>query len=82
GFWALDPCQANGTSCLTGDQCCTGYCRQTTGADGGPTFACVPTPTGCSQQYEKCAQDADCCPCGGGEQTKCINSFCACLAAQ
>ena len=82
GFWALDPCQANGTSCLTGDQCCTGYCRQTSGADGGSTFSCVAPPTGCSQQYEKCAQDGDCCPCGSGEQTKCINSFCACLGAQ
>jgi hypothetical protein len=82
GFWALDPCQANGTDCLTGDQCCSGYCRQTSGADGGAVFGCVAPPTGCSQQYEKCAQDADCCPCGSGEQTKCINSFCACLGAQ
>ncbi|MGH7296013.1 MAG: TolB family protein, partial [Polyangiaceae bacterium] len=31
GFWALDPCQANGTDCLTGDQCCSGFCRQSTG---------------------------------------------------
>ena len=82
GFWALDPCEANGTSCLTGDQCCSGYCRQTSGPDGGPVFACVAPPTGCAQQYEKCSQDADCCPCGSGEQTKCINKFCACLGAQ
>ncbi len=82
GFWALDPCQANGTSCLTGDQCCTGYCRSTSAADGGSTFACVPPPVGCSQEYEKCSQDSDCCACGSGEQTKCINSFCACLGAQ
>jgi hypothetical protein len=82
GFWALDPCQANGTDCLTGDQCCSGFCRQSTGADGGTTFSCVPPPTGCSQQYEKCSQDADCCACAAGSQTKCINSFCACIGAQ
>ena len=35
GFWALDPCEANGGSCLTGDECCSGFCRQTTGPDGG-----------------------------------------------
>ena len=34
-FWTLDPCEANGQSCQTGDQCCTGFCRQTTGSDGG-----------------------------------------------
>jgi hypothetical protein len=82
GFWALDPCQANGTDCLTGDQCCSGYCRQATGADGGATFECVAPPTGCSQEYEKCAVVGDCCSCGNGEQTACINSFCACLGAQ
>ncbi|HEY8038666.1 MAG TPA: hypothetical protein VIF15_02690, partial [Polyangiaceae bacterium] len=82
GFWALDPCQANGTDCQTGDQCCSGFCRQTTGPDGGAVFACVAPPTGCSKEYEKCAQDADCCPCVGGAQTRCINTFCACLGPQ
>ena len=82
GFWALDPCQANGTDCLTGDQCCSGFCRQTSGADGAASFVCVPPPTGCSKEYEKCTQDADCCACAGGAETKCINSFCACIGAQ
>jgi hypothetical protein len=36
GFWALDPCQQNGTSCSGGDQCCSGYCRQLSG-DAGAT---------------------------------------------
>ncbi len=27
GFWALDPCLADGASCTTGDQCCNGFCR-------------------------------------------------------
>jgi len=34
GFWALDPCQQNGISCTSGDQCCTGFCRQATGDAG------------------------------------------------
>ena len=29
-----------------------------------------------------CTQDADCCACGGGTQTKCIAQHCACLGAQ
>ena len=34
-FWALDPCLQTGTTCSTGDQCCTGFCRQQTEDDGG-----------------------------------------------
>jgi hypothetical protein len=82
GFWALSPCQQNGTDCTSGDQCCTGYCRQSSGADGGTVFSCVPPQTGCSQEYEKCAQDADCCACTGGAQTQCIAQHCACLGVQ
>ncbi|HEY8088082.1 MAG TPA: hypothetical protein VIF09_09555, partial [Polyangiaceae bacterium] len=82
GFWALSPCQQNGTSCTSGDQCCTGYCRQGTGPDGGTTLSCVATPGGCSQEYEKCAVTSDCCSCVSGETTACIASHCACLGAQ
>jgi WD40-like Beta Propeller Repeat len=82
GFWALSPCEQNGTSCQSGDQCCTGFCRQTNGADGGTEFSCVPPVTGCAQQYEKCTQSSDCCSCTGGEQTECIASHCACLVPQ
>ena len=75
---ALDPCAQNGASCLTGDQCCSGYCRQTA-ADGGSQLACVP-PQGCSNEYEKCTVSADCCQAAMGFQ--CINGFCAQPAAQ
>ncbi|MGH7330926.1 MAG: hypothetical protein ACREJX_21455, partial [Polyangiaceae bacterium] len=27
GFWVVDPCRPNGTSCETGDECCNGFCR-------------------------------------------------------
>jgi hypothetical protein len=78
GFWALDPCAQNGATCLSGDQCCSGYCRQTT-ADGGSQLVCVP-PQGCSNEYEKCTVSADCCQASLGFQ--CINGFCAQPAAQ
>jgi hypothetical protein len=80
GFWALDPCMQNGNACETGDECCTGFCRQTTGADGGMIFACVPPQTGCAHMDEKCSTTADCCDSNSG--AKCINGFCSQPAAQ
>jgi hypothetical protein len=75
GFWALDPCKQNGTDCDSGDECCTGFCRQTTGADGGQVLSCVPQPQGCSQEFEKCNVAADCC--GAPQGYQCINGHCA-----
>jgi hypothetical protein len=75
GFWALDPCVQNGTSCGSGDECCSGFCRQSTGADGGQVLSCVPQPQGCSQEYEKCTTAADCCGVAQGYQ--CLNGYCA-----
>jgi len=79
GFWALDPCEANGASCQTGDECCSGFCRQTNGPDGGTIIACVP-PTGCAQEGEKCTTAQDCC--GAKSGTQCIAGYCATPAAQ
>jgi hypothetical protein len=75
GFWALDPCKGNGIDCDTGDECCGGFCRQVSFADGGTGKQCVPPPTTCSNDSEKCTTDADCCNVAFG--TKCINGFCA-----
>ncbi len=54
GFWVVDPCQKDGTSCVTGDECCGGYCRP--GTDGGLT--CTATQPACAQEYEKCTTSA------------------------
>ena len=78
GFWALEPCQQNGTSCSSGDECCSGFCRQTT-VDGGTVEACV-TVQGCANEYEKCTTSADCCQASQGYQ--CINGYCAQPGAQ
>jgi hypothetical protein len=75
GFWALDPCMQNGNTCASGDECCTGFCRQTTGADGGEIFACVPPDGSCSQENEKCTTDTDCCNSSSG--TRCLGGFCS-----
>lgn len=73
GFWALDPCKANGQSCESGDECCGGFCRQVTLADGGIGKQCVPPPMGCHQEFETCAVAGDCCNMGA----LCINGHCA-----
>lgn len=72
GFWVVDPCKANGSSCETGDECCNGFCRK--GSDGG-ALVCGDKPPGamCVQEFEKCVVDADCC----NPKQKCIAGKCA-----
>ena len=71
GKWAMNPCQSNGGSCATGDQCCGGYCN--VGVDGGAAV-CASSPAGtCAQPQEKCSTASDCCE--GGDT--CVNGFCA-----
>jgi hypothetical protein len=70
GFWALEPCRANGSSCLAGDQCCSGTCEA---VDGG--LACGTPPPGCAGLGNKCTSSTDCC--GYAEGVSCINDYCA-----
>ena len=51
GFWAVDPCHADGDRCETGDECCGGYCRPS--GDGG-ALICTKQQPSCSQEFEKC----------------------------
>jgi hypothetical protein len=66
GYWVVDPCEQNGSSCETGDQCCGGYCENMT---------CSAQPPACSTLNDKCTADADCC--GVTQGTQCINGRCA-----
>jgi hypothetical protein len=75
GFWALDPCKQNGNSCESADECCGGFCRQVTEADGAIDNQCVPPPSGCAHEFEKCTTAADCC--GQGQGYLCLNGRCA-----
>jgi len=72
GFWAVDPCKANGNSCESGDECCNGFCRKD--PDGG-ALVCQDKPPGtmCVQEFEKCTVDADCCD----PKQKCLGGKCA-----
>jgi len=71
GFWVVDPCKSNGKTCEGGDECCNGFCRQSdTGA-----LVCTDKPQGCSQEFEHCDKDSDCCGAGAGYM--CINNRCA-----
>jgi hypothetical protein len=71
GFWVLDPCKPDGASCMTGDQCCNGFCEPI--GDAG-TLTCGPPPMGgCAGIQDKCASAADCCDPGA----VCVNGFCA-----
>ena len=72
GFWVVDPCKPNGTTCETGDECCNGFCRKA--GDGG-ALVCQDKPPGtvCVQEFEKCTVDADCCD----PKYKCIANKCS-----
>ncbi len=70
GFWVLDPCLANGASCMTGDQCCGGYCEPN--GDGG-ALTCGAATSSCAGLQDKCSTAADCCTPGA----LCVNGFCA-----
>ncbi len=70
GFWVVDPCKADGSTCSSGDQCCGGYCQADpkTGA-----LTCGSKSSKCSNLYDKCTTAADCCD----QTNRCINGKCS-----
>ncbi len=55
--WAPEPCAADGRSCSTSGECCSGFCR-----DRGAGPICVPPDeVPCSEVGEACREDGDCC---------------------
>src|SRR5205814_2358354 len=50
GYWVVDPCKPDLSSCETGDECCGGYCRPA--GDGG--FTCTHDVPKCAAEFEKC----------------------------
>jgi hypothetical protein len=70
GFWVVDPCKQDGQPCEGGDECCGGYCTQSsTGA-----LVCGTASAGCSKEFDKCAQSTDCCD---YPKFYCVNGHCA-----
>ena len=70
GYWVVDPCHSDGTTCETGDECCGGFCRP--GAGGA--LVCTATVPACAQEFEKCTTSSDCC---NSPAIQCINERCA-----
>ena len=64
-FFALEPCVTDRGACISGIDCCTGFCR-----DG---LCAPPDQQTCSNIDEKCTTSADCCD----VRAKCIGGFCA-----
>jgi WD40-like Beta Propeller Repeat len=75
GFYSLPPCQANGGSCMSGTDCCGGYCQAGSGNSDGGGGTCASTTTGCAQNGDKCNTTSDCC--GASSGTTCINHVCS-----
>jgi hypothetical protein len=71
GYWTVEPCRGNGQGCVTGDQCCGGFCQPS--EDGGG-LQCTAVAPPCAAQYEKCTTTSDCCSSSAGIQ--CVNGVC------
>ena len=72
GYWSVEACLANGQSCITGTQCCGGYCQP--GGDAGGLICTSQMPT-CSGMYERCMMTSDCC--GAAQGITCIDGVCS-----
>ena len=72
GYWVVDPCKADRSSCATGDQCCGGYCQAN--GDGG-ALTCGSTKPTCAADYDRCEVTADCCNSPSG--VSCIGGLCS-----
>jgi hypothetical protein len=72
GYWTVDPCHADGTSCVTGDECCGGYCSP--GNDG--VLVCSSAKPSCAAEFDRCDSDGDCCPSTTTTPISCVNHVC------
>jgi hypothetical protein len=76
GFFAVDPCLADGTTCQTGDQCCGGYCESAPNDMGESGLVCSAMKPTCAAMFDKCSVDADCCQ-STSTPLSCINGYCS-----
>ncbi len=70
GFWVLDPCGANGATCETGDQCCSGSCQA---SPGSTALVCGVSTAACAALQDSCTTASQCCTVAA----ECVNGFCA-----
>jgi hypothetical protein len=74
GFWAVDPCKADGKTCDSGVECCTGYCQK----DSAGVFTCGRKKFECAREFEHCETAKDCCD----ATSVCVNHVCAMVRPQ
>jgi len=76
-FAALNPCKQDSNECLSGLDCCSGYCNFDETTKKG---VCGPKKT-CAKLNEKCQVDSECCPpaAAGDQPLKCLGGFCGYL---
>ena len=92
GYWALDPCKADGNGCGSGTECCGGYCEggtSTTASDAGAADAGGEGAGGdggggavCASTATSCSVDGNKCTttsdcCGAATGSTCINRVCS-----
>ncbi len=86
GFWVLDPCQQDGSSCQSGDQCCTGFCEpNSTGMNVCGKQMSTTMNMGCASTGQLCNAGNPCCNasdmCMGGSCVTCAGTQEACSAS-
>ncbi|HEX4336489.1 MAG TPA: hypothetical protein VH062_11285 [Polyangiaceae bacterium] len=59
-FAALEPCKEDGQTCMSGSDCCKGFCSKIDPATGIGMCGKTVDHT-CSRVDEKCTMDSDCC---------------------
>jgi hypothetical protein len=74
GFWAIDPCKADGKSCESGVECCSGYCQE----DESGELSCGRKTEECSEEFNRCDTSADCCD----PEAACVNQVCSMLVVE
>ncbi len=76
GFWALEPCRADGAGCETGDQCCGGSCgpKAKDSSAAGAVCGLSDDDVVCAELRERCGMTADCC--GAASGTVCVEGYC------
>jgi hypothetical protein len=71
-YMAKDPCIAEGSSCVTGTDCCGGQCVKDPGGSGMYVCGKPPPPGTCSALGNSCTTGADCCD----KTALCIDGSC------
>jgi len=71
-YYALDPCKALGSGCLSGIDCCNGQCIKDPNSN---QYVCgePPPPGECSEDGNGCQSHADCC---NFPIVECVDGFC------